>query len=137
MCHFGKIVVYRSRPGTHRACNQQAVAAATGGGRQSRCGVLPITSCEFTKKKMGRRRNASDALLFAALLQIISTGGWREEARTDRRASSPFPFSAGVSSSPACSARQPVRPIERATLSSPTHTKGLPTVPCRHRQKMR
>lgn len=84
MCHSGKIVVYRSpRRDTHQACNQQAGLQPQVAGDDKpgvECCRSPRVNSQ--KKKMEQRRNAPDALLFAALLQIISTGGWREGSKS-------------------------------------------------------
>lgn len=59
MCHFGKIVVYRSPPGTHQACNQQAGLQPQVAGDEpgvERCRSPRVNS---QKKKTGQRRNAS------------------------------------------------------------------------------
>lgn len=59
MCHFGKIVVYRSPPGTHQACNQQAGLQPQVAGDEpgvERCRSPRVNS---QKKKTEQRRNAS------------------------------------------------------------------------------
>lgn len=77
MCRIGEILVYRSPPGTHQACNQQAGLQLCGG-RQTRCGVLPITSCEFTQEEK-RKQRGNDLMMPCSSrhsFRSFPQGGW-------------------------------------------------------------
>lgn len=142
---LGRFWYIAVRPAPTRHVTSRQGCSCAGGGRQTRCGVLPITSCEFTQEEK-RKQRGNDLMMPCSSrhsFRSFPQGGGAGEARTDRRASSPFSLSAGVPSSPpACSsARQPVRPIQRAHILSlthsltQTHTPPRATPQCRHRQR--
>lgn len=120
---FWYIVV---RPAPTRHVTSRQGCSCAGGGRQTRYGVLPITSCEFTQEEK-RKQRGNDLMMPCCSrhsFRSFPQGDGAGEARTGRRASSPFSLSAGVPSSPpACSsARQPVRPIQLAHILFLTHS---------------
>lgn len=125
MYHFGRISWYiAARPAPTRHVTKRQGCSCRWRATKTRCGVLPITSCEFTKKEKETVWECLDALLCAAFLQIISTGVGGGIVREEQGLIGPLPvFSLGrTPSSPACSARQPVRPIEQRDTH--THAPG-------------
>lgn len=90
---LGRLWYIVSWHSTHQACNQQAgLQLQVAGDKPGGWGnvALPITSCGFKKRKGNKRGNVLTPWSSQRLLQIISTGGPRDEHGLIARPPSPF-----------------------------------------------